>query len=107
MKRFGQHSKVTARPGKRDELVAKFLEVGEIQRSNPECELIFVSTTENDANAVYLTEVWSSEENHEQALDSEEVRAWAGAMPELVDGEPQSQRFEPVGGKGLVARRPS
>lgn len=104
MKRFGQHSKVMARPGKRDELVAKYLEVGEIQRSNPECELIFVSTSASDANAVYLTEVWSSEESHKQALDSDEVRAWAEAMPPLVDGDPQSQRLEPVGGKGLATQ---
>jgi len=100
MKRFGQHSKVTARAGKKRELVAKYLEVGEIQRDNPACEVMFVSTGDDDS-AVYLTEVWTSEKDHQEALESDEVAAWAAGMPELVDGEPQSQRFEPVGGKGL------
>jgi quinol monooxygenase YgiN len=101
MTRFGQHSKVTARPGMRDKLVAKFLEVGEIQRSNPSCEVMFVSVDPGDGNAVYLTEVWQSEEAHQQAVKSDVVAAWAAGMPELVAGEPESQRFEPVGGKGI------
>jgi hypothetical protein len=33
--RFAQHTRLRARPGKRDELIAKFLEAAKMQRDNP------------------------------------------------------------------------
>jgi len=57
---FAQHTKLLAAPGKRDELVAKFLEAVEIQRDNPACEIMLVSTDPGESDNVYLTEVWSS-----------------------------------------------
>ena len=60
MSRFAQHTRLVAAPGKRDELVAKFLESAGIQRDHPNCELMLVSPTPDSADIVYLTEVWSS-----------------------------------------------
>ena len=57
MSRFAQHTRLVAAPGKRDELVAKFLESAGIQRDHPNCELMLVSTTPDSADIVYLTEV--------------------------------------------------
>lgn len=102
MPRFGQHSKLTAAPGRRDELVARYQEAARIQASNPACELMFASVAPEDDETVYLTEVWASEEDHARAVKSAEIQEWAQGMPELVAGGPDSQRFEPVGGKGLA-----
>jgi quinol monooxygenase YgiN len=101
MARFAQHTRIRARPGKRDDLVAKFMEVSVIQRDNPACELSVVSTSPDDEQAVFLTEVWSSAEEHERARQSPEVQAWSTDMPELVDGPPDTTPLEIVGGKGL------
>ena len=99
--RFAQHTRLIATPGKRDELVAKFLESAEIQRDNPDCQLMLVSTAPDSAGVVYLTEVWSSEDAWEQARRSAPVQAWAASMPALVSGPPESVPLALAGGKGL------
>jgi quinol monooxygenase YgiN len=99
--RFAQHTRLVAAPGKRDELVAKFLESAEIQRDNPDCELMLVSTAPDSAEVVYLTEVWSSHDAWEQARQSAAIQAWAASMPALVGGPPESIPLEMAGGKGV------
>ena len=99
--RFAQHTRLVAAPGKRDELVAKFLEAAEIQRDNPACELMLVSTAPDAPDVVYLTEIWSAEDAWEQARRRPEIQAWAASMPGLVGGPPQSARLEIAGGTGL------
>ena len=101
MSRFAQHTRLVAAPGKRDELVARFLESAEIQRGNPDCELMIVSTAPDSADVVYLTEVWSSEDAWEQARRSAPIQAWAASMPALVSGPPESTSLQVMGGKGL------
>ena len=101
MSRFAQHTRLVAASGKRGELITKFLESIEIQRDNPSCELMLVSTTPDASDAVYLTEVWSSKEAWEQARLSAPIQAWAASMPALVSGLPETVRLELVGDKGL------
>ena len=101
MSRFAQHTRLLAVPGKRGELVAKFLESAEAQRGNPACELMLVSAASDSADVVYLTEVWSSEAEWEQARRSPAVQAWAASMPSLVGGPPESTALEVMGGKGV------
>ena len=101
MSRFAQHTRLVAAPGKRDDLVAKFLESAEIQRDNPDCELMLVSTAPDSANVVYLTEVWSSTDAWERARSSAPIQAWAASMPALVGGPPESIALDVEGGKGL------
>jgi hypothetical protein len=50
--RFGQHTRIRARPGKRDALLAKFTEAAEMQHSNPACELTLVSASPHDPRAL-------------------------------------------------------
>jgi quinol monooxygenase YgiN len=99
--RFARHSRIRARAGKRDDLVAKFMEIAVIQRDNPACELSLVSTSPEDEASVFLTEVWANAEGHERARHSPEVEAWAADMPSLVDGPPETTPLELAGGKGL------
>jgi quinol monooxygenase YgiN len=101
MSRFAQHTRLIAAPGKRDELVAKFLESVQIQRDNADCELMLVSTAPDSPDLVYLTEVWSSRDAWEQARRSAPIQAWAASMPPLVSGSAESIPLDVVGGKGL------
>jgi quinol monooxygenase YgiN len=99
MTRFAQHTRLVATPGKRDALVAKFLESAEIQRLNPDCELMLVSTAPDATDVVYLTEVWSSEEAWERARTSAPIKAWAASMPSLVNRAPETTSLVVAGGK--------
>ena len=98
--RFAQHTRLRARPGKRDALAAKFLEVAELQAENPACELSLVSASLEE-DVVFLTEVWTSAEEHERARTSPDLQAWAEEMPALVAGPPETTPLALVGGKGL------
>jgi quinol monooxygenase YgiN len=93
-----------ARAGKRDELVAKFLEVVDMQRDNPACQLMLVSSSPEEDDVVFLTEVWSSAEEHERARQGSEVQAWAAQMPSLVAGLPESTPLVIEGGTGLATK---
>jgi quinol monooxygenase YgiN len=99
--RFAQHARLRARPGKRDQLAAKFLEVADMQRGNSACELMLVSSSPEEDDVVFLTEVWTSAEEHERARQSSEVQAWAAEMPSLVAGPPEITSLAVEGGKGL------
>ena len=81
--------------------MAKFLEVCEIQRDNPACELMLVSSSPQEDDVVFLTEVWTSAEEHERARQSPEVQAWAADMPPLVAAPPDVTSLALEGGKGL------
>jgi quinol monooxygenase YgiN len=99
--RFAQHTRLKARPGRREDLIAKFLEVAELQRENSACEISLVSFSPDEDDVVFLTEVWTSAGEHERARNSPEVQAWAEGMPALVAAPPETTPLALVGGKGL------
>jgi quinol monooxygenase YgiN len=101
MGRFAQHTKLLATPGNADRLAAKFIESVELQRENPACELMIVCKSPVDGDLVFLTEVWSSESDWEEARNSPVIAEWAQDMPSLVAEPPRSVRLDPIGGKGL------
>jgi quinol monooxygenase YgiN len=105
--RFAQHSRLRARPRKRADLIAKFLEIPVMQADNPACELTIVSSSPEEEDTVFLTEVWSSAEDYERARQSPEVQDWAAEMPSLVAGPPQITPLVIEGGKGLRSSEPS
>ena len=73
-----------------------------MQRENPACEFMIVCRSPVDDDVIYLTEVWSSESDWEEARRSLAIAEWAKDMPSLVAESPQSVRLDPVGGKGLM-----
>jgi quinol monooxygenase YgiN len=60
-----------------------------MQRENPACELMIVSSSPEEDDVVFLTEIWTSDAEHERARQSPEVQAWAEDMPSLVAGPPE------------------
>jgi quinol monooxygenase YgiN len=80
---FMLHGRLAAKPGKRDELLAILAE-GEQEERMPECRLYLVAVDDTDADGVWVTEVWESEEAHTASLQLERVKAQiARAMPLL------------------------
>jgi quinol monooxygenase YgiN len=72
------------------------VEAADLQQDNPACELSLVSTSPDDPDVVFLTEVWTTDADWEQARESPEVKEWAKDMPELVEGPPDTTRLDPV-----------
>jgi quinol monooxygenase YgiN len=100
--RFGMHAKIRSQVGQRDALVAVLLEAAATLQQVPGCQLYLVSVSASEPETIWVTEVWSSQEEHQASLTHEDVQ------PILARGRPLIAAFErieiePLGGKGLRA----
>lgn len=100
---FGLFGKMTAVEGKRDALAANLMRAAELMRAAPACLLYVVSTSADDAQAVWVTEIWRDEAAHGASLSMPGVRDLIKETMPLLVGAPEGTRFTPIGGKGLDA----
>jgi quinol monooxygenase YgiN len=101
MARFGLCGKFTAAPGKRDELVDLLLDAANGLGQLPECEIYIVNKIDDEPDAVWVTEVWSTEEAHARSLQDPAVQAAIARGRPLIAGMSDQVKLRPVGGKGL------
>lgn len=96
---YGLIGKMIAVSDQRDELIAILLEgVADM----PGCLSYVVAKDPADVNAIWITEVWDSEQNHRASLSLPAVqRAITQAKPLIASFDPPTIT-EPVGGQGLV-----
>ena len=99
---YGLIGKMTAAAGRRDALIAILLEG---VAGMPGCLSYVVAKDENDANAIWITEVWDIKKSHDASLSLPSVKdAIAKARP-LIAGFSDSVVTMPVGGHGLAIPR--
>jgi quinol monooxygenase YgiN len=96
---YGLIGKMTATPGKRDELISILLEG---IAAMPGCLSYIVAKDTSDANAIWITEAWDSKTSHEASLSLPSVKeAIAKARP-LIAGFSDRVVTSPIGGTGLA-----
>ena len=98
---FAMGGKLLAQPGQRDALVEILLEAARLLGDMPECEHYIVNTVPEEPDAVWVTELWASEEAHGASLEREDVRALIQRAMPLIAGMTDQVRLTPVGGKGI------
>jgi quinol monooxygenase YgiN/mannose-6-phosphate isomerase-like protein (cupin superfamily) len=99
MTKVGRYVKATAKRGQGDALAERLLEVAETLRPVAGCELYLINRSPDDPDAIWVTEVWSSQEELDaalQATDQEQIRS----VLELTEGEWERIDVTPVGGVG-------
>ena len=96
---YGLIAKMTAAPGKRDELIAILLDS---VASMPGCLSYIVAKDTSDPNAIWITEAWDSKASHDASLSLPEVRAAITKGKPLIAGFGDSVVTAPVGGHGLM-----
>ena len=98
---FGLIGKMRAASGQRDRLIAILLEAtGEM----PGCLSYVVARDPDDADAIWITEVWNNREGHRASLQLPQVQAAVARARPLIAGFDSSTETVPVGGAGLPAR---
>ena len=102
MSRFGLHGKFLAQPGEGDALAGHLLVAAEALEANGDCELYVIGRSPGEPDAVWVTEVWSSEDAHRASLDDDRVRHQIARVRPLIAKMPDHVRTLPVGGKGLA-----
>lgn len=95
---YGLMGKMTAIPGQRDTLIAILLEgITEM----PGCLSYVVARDPADENAIWITEVWDSEENHRVSLSLPQVQQTIAQARPLIADFGDHTVTEPAGGHGL------
>ncbi|GFE87860.1 putative quinol monooxygenase [Steroidobacter agaridevorans] len=95
---FGLIGKMTATPGKREELIGLLLEGTE---GMPGCLSYIVARDVKDENAIWITEVWDHKDSHAASLKLPAVQATIAKARPMIAGFSDGVTVEPVGGVGL------
>lgn len=100
---YGLINKITAKPGQRDALLEIMLKGNEPMLG---CLSYVIATDPTDADAIWVTEVWEYEANHEESLSIPQVRATIERGRPMVAGITKIAVTTPLGGIGLAAENP-
>src|SRR5437588_11907909 len=104
MSAVGRYAKAVAKAGKGEELAQKPLEVARALREAPGCQLYVINRSSADADVVWVTELWQSQEQLDAALQTPEARERIPEVLDLVrDGGFERIDLEPLGGAGYQA----
>lgn len=98
---YGLIGKMTAHPGRRDQLVQILLDG---VSGMPGCLSYVVANDPADPNLIWITEVWESKAAHAASLSLPSVRAAIGKGRTLIAGMSGVAETAPVGGHGLPPR---
>ena len=102
MSKYGLHGQIRSREGCNEKLTDILLEASRLVATVKGCRLYLVSKDNHDPNAVWVTEVWDSREDHDNSLKLENIKAIIMRAIPLIDGMPQKgQEFEVLGGPGI------
>ena len=102
MSKYGLHNKLDATPGNGKQLADILLRAAALVESAKGCQLYAVSLDEETPDAVWVTEIWDSEEDHDNSLQVPGVRELIGEAMPLLAGQPQKgQKLTILGGAGV------
>ena len=97
---YGLIGKMTAVPGQREALIAVLLEG---IAGMPGCLSYIVARDLADTDAIWVTEVWESQESHAASLALPDVQQAIARGRPLIADFGDAIVTEPVGGNGLVS----
>jgi len=98
---YGLIGKILALPGKRDELILILIEGS---RTMPGCLSYVVARDVTDADAIWITEVWDSQESHQASLLLPGVQEAIAKGRPIIAGFGERFETQPIGGYGMTGR---
>ncbi len=103
MTAVGRYAKMTAKAGQGEALAQKMLEVADALQEVAGCELYVINRSAGEPDVIWVTELWQSQEQLDQALQSVGAKESVQEVLDLVDRE-GSERIdlEPLGGVGYA-----
>ncbi len=100
--RYGYIGSMRTRPGRRDEVVGILL-LGADRLDAVGCQLYAVCTDPEDADVIWVTEIWDSAEHHDASLQLPDTKAAIAAATPMLTGEFTRRQLTVVGGLGVPA----
>tara|TARA_R100001377_G_scaffold82665_1_gene63285 strand:- start:686 stop:982 length:297 start_codon:yes stop_codon:yes gene_type:complete len=96
---YGLIGKMNVVPGQSDALIAILIEG---ISGMPGCLSYIVAKDSTDPDAIWITEVWESQERHKESLGLSSVQQAISLGRPLIAGFVERFETTPIGGKGLV-----
>jgi quinol monooxygenase YgiN len=101
---YGYIASMRTVPGKRDEVIGHLLKsIDGLPAAG--CLSYVVSECADDADRIWVTEVWESAEHHADSLQLPETKAAIATVMPLLTGQFTTQETRVVGGLGVPERR--
>lgn len=97
---YGLIGKLTAVPGRRDELIEILLDG---TREMPGCLSYVIARDPADGDAIWITEVWDGQASHHASLALPAVQAAIGRGRPFIAAMGERIETQPIGGHGLAA----
>ena len=102
MNKYLLHGKLTASRDNSGQLISILIEASKLVSIAKGCNLYLISKDANDKDAVWITEVWDSKQDHDNSLHAEGVKELISRAIPLLGEQPQKgQELEVLGGTGL------
>lgn len=92
--------KLTAHPGKRDELSRMMLDNSETLKDMEGCIYYILHEAEDSPDDLWITELWENKEAHAASLKNEKVLELINRCRPLIAGG-SAIKVKPIGGKGF------
>lgn len=105
MTSVGRYVKMRAREGSGEALAQLMLRVAEDLQSVHGCELYVINRSPSEPDAVWVNELWLSQEALDKSLERLRTDAGQARLAEvmaLLDGPPERIEVEPLGGIGYL-----
>lgn len=97
---YGLIGKMLATPGQADALATILLDATAVM---PGCLSYIIAKDAEDADALWITEVWDSQASHAASLTLPQVQAAIAQARPLIAGFGERFETNPIGGHGLPA----
>ena len=94
-------NKLTAKPGKRDQVVKNLIESGKLFDDNAACVMYLVTESSDSPDDIWVFDLWTSEDAHSKALQAPELQPAIAETTPLLEGMPEQIEVRARGGKGL------
>lgn len=94
-------NKLTAKPGKRDQVLQTLIDSGKLFDDNAACLMYLVTESSDSPNDIWVFDLWTSGEAHAQALEAPELQPSIAETVPLLEGMPEQIEVRARGGKGL------
>jgi len=95
---YGLIGRMLAVPGRREDLLALLLEGN---AAMPGCRSYVIARDPGNADAIWISEVWDSREQHQASLQLPHVQASIAKARPLIAGFAERFETEPLGGIGI------
>ncbi len=98
---YGLFGKMKAHPGQRDALIGHLLHAADLLRDLDGCYQYIIGSDLQDANGIWVSEVWRSQADHQDSLTHDAVKSLIAVARPLIADMPLHYEYTPLGGKGL------